>query len=483
MAAYKNSLSTEQLHALVNSNPHYRSAAMLGRYLGVTGTTAKGYLLDAGIVPMTLGEAAFYRMGNTQARIPQDLDLIKLIETHPEYRSPVTLGKFLKISRPTARRYLLDAGITPLNPSEASLQRFQKTNVKILTRQELVKLVTEQPEYRSATELGRYLGFSASNAKRHLLDAGIVPMTLGEAALHIRFRKVDVKILTSEALVKLVTEHPEYRNASRLSRYLCVTAQTAGRYLLDAGIVPMTLVEAVLHRFEDINVKIPIREALIKLVSECPDYRNLKTLAHYLGISEPTAKKYLINAGITPINSRVYENKLNDAPSFREFVETHEDAQRVVSLFYHESTAGGTIDMLAARILALYYPDMVDEEVASEYLPSLGPYIGRFKIPYSSGFGGDVIGSIPMPMINNDNMLREGFLKIGRDYYMSLLQNNEYPSHEDEEALLGLIKEKAVAEGNETLKWLHETLYGEFQRFLTLTRKARNLMPEKEAMA
>jgi len=289
--------------------------------------------------------------------------------------------------------------------------------------------------------------------------------------------------LTSEALVKLVTEHPEYRNASRLSRYLCVTAQTAGRYLLDAGIVPMTLVEAVLHRFEDINVKIPIREALIKLVSECPDYRNLKTLAHYLGISEPTAKKYLINAGITPINSRVYENKLNDAPSFREFVETHEDAQRVVSLFYHESTAGGTIDMLAARILALYYPDMVDEEVASEYLPSLGPYIGRFKIPYSSGFGGDVIGSIPMPMINNDNMLREGFLKIGRDYYMSLLQNNEYPSHEDEEALLGLIKEKAVAEGNETLKWLHETLYGEFQRFLTLTRKARNLMPEKEAMA
>src|SRR3989338_2286263 len=420
MAAYKNSLSAEQLHALVNSNPHYRSAAMLGRYLGVTGTTAKGYLLDAGIVPMTLGEAAFYRMGNTQARIPQDLDLTKLIETHPEYRSPVTLGKFLKISRPTARRYLLDAGITPLNPSEASLQRFQKTNVKILTRQELVKLVTEHPEYRSATELGRYLGFSASNAKSHLLDAGIVPMTMSEAAL---------------------------------------------------------------HRFENINVKIPIQEALVNLVSECPDYRNPKRLADYWGVSEPTAKKYLINAGITPIDSKGYENKLNDAPSFREFVETHDDAQRVVSLFYHGGAGGGTIDMLAARILALYYPDMVDEEVASEYLPSLGPYIGRFKRPDPSGFGGDVIGSIPMPIINNDRMLREGFLKMGRDYYMSLLQNSEYPSHDDEEALLGLIKEKSVAEGNETLKWLHGTLYDEFQRFLTLTRKARNLMPEKEAMA
>ena len=72
---------------------------------------------------------------------------------------------------------------------------------------------------------------------------------------------------------------------------------------------------------------------------------------------------------------------------------------------------------------------------------------------------------------------------MGRDYYMSLLQNSEYPSHDDEEALLGLIKEKSVAEGNETLKWLHGTLYDEFQRFLTLTRKARNLMPEKEAMA
>ncbi|MBI4018974.1 MAG: hypothetical protein HY364_01845 [Candidatus Aenigmarchaeota archaeon] len=493
---YKNKPSEEALKELIEDDPAMRSPSILSKHLGVSPAAATRYLLLAGIKTMTISEAKLVQhLGGHYKNKPSEEALKELIEDDPAMRSPTILAGYLGVSPSTARNYLNAANIQPMNLSEGKLVKYNGSNVKILTSQELVALVEREPKYRSALILSTYLNIGNGAAARYLRKAGIEPMSRVESR-HIIFSP-DVKMLTDQELVDIVKENPEYASESMLAKYLGISPTGAKGMLLRAGITPMTQQEALLLSHEiRTGVKMIADGDLAKLVEQNPGYRSANYLGKYLGIKNTRARRWLLRAGITPMTPAEAHNfnfdngrginsvvKINDAPSFREFVETHEDAQRVVSLFYHGSTAGGMIDMLAARILALYYPGIVDEEVAYEYLPSLGPYIGRFKRPDLSGFGGDVIGSIPMPIINNDKMLREGFLKIGRDYYMSLLRNDEYPSHEDEETLLGLIKEKAIAEGNEPLKWLHGTLYDEFQRFLTLTRKARKLMPEKEAMA
>lgn len=220
---------------------------------------------------------------------------------------------------------MLSYGINPLSRSETQFTR-QGKEVKILSTEELVALVNEHPEYRSKAQLGRYLNVSPSTAEHYLKSVGIQPMTLREAKF-VENGRLDVKIPSAEELINLLEEHPEYRSASRLSMYLEIGVNTAYRLLLSYGIKPLNNQEANLIRHHNLEeVKILSAEELRRLVEEHPEYRSSTRLGKYLGVSDSSASNYLNGAGITSLSNE----RVKDAPSFQQFLETDEEAQQMV---------------------------------------------------------------------------------------------------------------------------------------------------------
>ncbi len=163
-------------------------------------------------------------------------------------------------------------------------------------------------------------------------------------------------------------------------------------------------------------------------------------------------------------------SQIKDAPSFREFIETDETAQMFVRVL------GGSPAALG-RALAIKYQGRLVAEDVPNYLPSLGPYLGTITVspppPGPGGFG-DVLIELPLERILEDQLLRDTFLNIGRDYYFSLIES-EHPTEGDRQTLTDIIKSNAEEAGHPSLKWLHQTLFDEFSRFHELARELAKL--------
>lgn len=159
-------------------------------------------------------------------------------------------------------------------------------------------------------------------------------------------------------------------------------------------------------------------------------------------------------------------NPIRDAPSFREFIESDETAQMFVRVL------GGSPAALGRALSIKYQGRLVAEDVP-DYLPSLGPYLGTITVsppPPSPGGFGDVLIELPLEAILEDQLLRDTFLNMGREYYFSLIES-EHPTQEDRQTLVDVIKSNAEEADHPSLKWLHQTLFDEFSRFHELARE------------
>lgn len=159
-------------------------------------------------------------------------------------------------------------------------------------------------------------------------------------------------------------------------------------------------------------------------------------------------------------------HQIKDAPTFREFIETNETAQMFVRVL------GGSPAALG-RALAIKYQGRLVAEDVPDYLPSLGPYLGIITVspppPGPGGFEGVLI-ELPLEAILEDQLLRDTFLNMGRDYYFSLIES-EHPTEEDRQTLTDMINANVEETEHPSLKWLHQTLFDEFSRFHELARE------------
>lgn len=159
-------------------------------------------------------------------------------------------------------------------------------------------------------------------------------------------------------------------------------------------------------------------------------------------------------------------HQIKDAPTFREFIESDETAQMFVRVL------GGSPAALG-RALAIKYQGRLVAEDIPDYLPSLGPYLGSVTVspppPGPGGFEG-VLVELPLEAILEDQLLRDTFLNMGREYYFSLIES-EHPIEEDRQTLVEIIKSNAEEAEHPSLKWLHQTLFDEFGRFHELSRE------------
>ncbi len=167
----------------------------------------------------------------------------------------------------------------------------------------------------------------------------------------------------------------------------------------------------------------------------------------------------------TIINRKIQgrEKSIKDATSFREFIETNETARIIVGML----TYGEERARAVARILVLMNPNLVVEEDVPDYLPSLGPYLGKFlRTPRTPW---DIIHPVPMALINQDEFVRDTFLDLGREYVLGLL--SEKPNDGDKKAALEILDTESKNELNpESVRWLYFQLFDEFNEFFELSK-------------
>lgn len=474
-------LSDQELRQLVIEHPEYKNITTLSRYLRVKDGTAEGRLLKVGIEPVRRADIIKVLLSPDYLR--------NLINEHPQFRSVGKLVRYLKdnnehlrnlkISPNIVLQCMMFADIQPANKQEAAFIKFGKVDVNLPTADELRQLIQCHPEYSIPSELAKYLNISAPTAKRWLVDVGAKPNF--KSPLRVNF----------EDKVKYVTDYLFSANT------LAMLRKEGGvslihLYIRDRSILSQIAVKTgkTIEELEEIRDKklklsrngtqLEIRAKAVVEYLSSGNFTKIGKRYHRSGssIKNWTTSREILGQvaaqmGITlgeVMNLIKYrEKQIKDAPTFQEFLESDEKARVIVEVLQGHPAALG-------EVLALKYPHLITAEDVPEYLPSLGPYLGRFRKRTPTGWGGigPVIGDITLDDLIKNRLLRETFKNLGRNYYFSFIKT-DHPTDIDKQTFLSLIAEDAENEQNPTLKWLKQQLFDEIGMFHNLSSRLARL--------